>query len=468
MKLHFLGANRQVTGSRYCLETNRSRVLIDCGMFQEREFQPRNWHPSPIEPNSVQAAVITHAHIDHCGLLPRFVREGFRGRVISTHATSELLSIMLEDALKIQLEDIKYKEKRHRQEQRATRYAAQPLFEEADVQTLLQLRESFPFAQPVQVTDDIQVTFHEAGHILGSAMLEFVVTEEGKTRRIFFSGDIGQWNKPLLRDPSVFPQTVPDYVVMESTYGDRLHPEAGAIVDQLEEAINAAIKRGGNVVIPTFAVERAQELMYFISQLVHRKRIPQTSIFLDSPMAVDVTDIFRRHRDEFDDETWLRVNAGEPPLHFPGLVLASSTQDSMRINDHDGPAIIMSTSGMCNAGRIKHHLRRNLPRREAVILFVGYQAEGTLGREILSGRKEVRIHGRTWPVKAEIRQIYGFSGHADQKWLLHWAGQFPQPPRLAFLTHGEHSAAQTLSQELAQRHQWKSLIPDYESTYDLE
>jgi metallo-beta-lactamase family protein len=315
------------------------------------------------------------------------------------------------------------------------------------------------------VTDDISVTFWEAGHILGSAMLDVVVNDNGLQRRIIFSGDIGQWNKPLIHDPSVFREA--DYVVMESTYGDRDHPEGGDVETQLERVIKATVAAGGNVVIPTFAVERAQELMYYLSHLLQQQRIPRIPVYLDSPMAVDVTEVFRRHRDRFDAETWNRVAAGVRPLTFPGLVLAQTTEQSKAINFVDEPCIIMSTSGMCTAGRIKHHLRHNISRPESTILFVGFQASGTLGRQILDGQPEVRIHGQLFRVRAKIQQVTGFSGHADRSGLLHWASHFAMPPRRVFLTHGEEQASVALAATLKATHHWDVLIPDYESITDL-
>lgn len=466
MKIHFLGANRQVTGSRYCLETRDSLVMVDCGMFQERPFEPRNWHNHVIPPEEIDALVLTHAHIDHCGLVPRLVRHGYRAPIYCTAPTTELVDIMLRDAAHIQSEDVEYKIKRHRREGRADRDQPQPLFDDRDVDRTLPLLEAVPYDQRFQVTPDIAVTFREAGHILGSAMLDFDISEEGRSRRVIFSGDIGQWDKPILQDPTLF-ETSADYIVMESTYGDREHEQAGDILTQLERVIRSTISAGGNVVIPTFAVERAQELLYFISQLVHDNRIPEVPIYLDSPMAVDVTEIFQRHRDRYDAEVWTRITQGIHPLKFPGLTLASTTNDSKAINADTRPSIIMSTSGMCTAGRIKHHLRRNLPRPESTILFVGYQGNGTLGRQILDGKKDVRIHGQMWPVRAKVSQIYGFSGHADRRGLLRWAGAFTKPPQRAFLTHGDAASAESLATALRNQYHWDVLIPDYQSTSDL-
>jgi metallo-beta-lactamase family protein len=465
MKLHFLGANRQVTGSRYCLETSRSRVLIDCGMFQERQFSARNWHELTLPLDSVDALLITHAHIDHCGLVPRLVRHGWRGPIYSTPPTTDLLEIMLRDAAHIQAEDVAYKRKRHQREGRSGRYAAEPLFDNRDVDSTLKLLKTAHYDQKIAVTDDVSVAFREAGHILGSAMLEVEIRDEGESRTIVFSGDIGQWNVPLIRDPTRF--AFADYVVMESTYGDRDHERMEDIETQLERVITSTVQAGGNVVVPTFAVERAQELMYHLSRLVHQNRIPSMPIFLDSPMAIDVTELFRRHRDQFDDETWQRISDGLRPLTFRGLVLARSTDESKAISKVKEPCLIMSTSGMCTAGRIKHHLRHNLPLPNSTILFVGYQAHGTLGRQILDGRTEVRIHGQAYPVRARVERIYGCSGHADRTGLLHWGAGFEQPPRRVFLTHGEEESAMSLALALRETYGWDVLIPHYQSVSDL-
>jgi metallo-beta-lactamase family protein len=465
VKLHFMGANRQVTGSRYCLETTRSRVMIDCGMFQERQFASRNWNDCPLPVDSINALLLTHAHIDHCGLIPRLVRHGYRRPIYCTPATVDLVEIMLRDAAHIQEEDAAYKRKRHRREGRSGRYDGQPLFDDRDVDETVKLLAAVPYDRKHVVTEDVSVVFREAGHILGSAMLEFEVRDESQQRKVVFSGDIGQWNKPLIHDPSRFEQA--DFVVMESTYGDREHDRSTDVETQLEHVINSTVRAGGNVVVPTFAVERAQELMYYLSRLVHENRIPDIPIFLDSPMAIDVTQVFRQHRDRFDKETWQRITDGLPPLDFPGLVLARGTDESKAINRVNEPCVIMSTSGMCTAGRIKHHLRQNLPRQNSTILFVGYQAHGTLGRQILDRKREVRIHGGMYPVRARVEQIYGFSGHADRSGLLYWAAGFQQPPRRLFLTHGEEQASLALADALRAEHGWDLLVPDYDSTSDL-
>lgn len=466
MKLHFLGANRQVTGSRYCLETKHARVLIDYGMFQERQFKDRNWDKPAIPPGSVDALLLTHAHIDHCGLVPRLVRQGFDSPIFSTPPTTDLLEIMLRDAAHIQEEDLKYKQRRHQKEGRDGRYPLEPLFTDADVDGTLPLLQGSPYKQPIEVAEGVSASFHDAGHILGSAMLELMVEEEGIKRSVIFSGDIGQWGKPLINDPTMFETA--DYIVMESTYGDRDHEKSDDDIErQLEVVIKHTCNGGGNVVIPTFAVERAQELMYHISHLAHDNRIPDVPVFLDSPMAIDVTQVFRKHRDHFDDDTWARIEGGLPPLDFPGLVLSRTTKDSMAINDVDGPCVIMSTSGMCTAGRIKHHLKRNLPNPKNTILFVGYQANGTLGRQILDRRPEVRIHGKTRQVRANVGRIYGCSGHADRSGLLHWSGNFKQRPKRMFLTHGEENGALALANTLKATRGWDVLVPDYRSCTDL-
>jgi metallo-beta-lactamase family protein len=408
---------------------------------------------------------LTHAHIDHIGLIPRLVREGFQGPIYCTRATSELADIMLRDAAKIQAEDAAYKKRRHKKEGRSGKHPELPLFDEDDVALAMPLFRGMPYQKPLTINDHVTFRFEEAGHILGSAMIDLTVNPNGNSRRLIFSGDIGLWGKPLVRDPTRFETA--DYVVMESTYGDRDHEDGGDVATQLADVINSTVQAGGNIVVPTFAVERAQELMYYISRLVHDDRIPDIKVFLDSPMAVDVTEVFHQHRDAFDEETWQLIVAGESPLHFPGLTMAQTTDQSKAISRWKEPAVIMSTSGMCTAGRIKHHLRHNIGRAESTVVFVGYQGRGTLGRQILEGNKEVRIHGRSWPVRARIEQIYGFSGHADRAALLHWLRGFKQPPRQIFLTHGEQQAAMALSKTIQSKFGWDVTVPQYLDEVDL-
>ncbi len=465
MRLHFLGANRQVTGSRYGLETAAGKILVDCGMFQERPYQDRNWLPSPIPPRDIQALVLTHVHVDHCGLIPRLVRDGFRGPIYCTRPSVELAEIILRDAAHIHTEDARFKRKRHAKEGRRGRYPEIALFTEPDVDRALPLFQGVPYGQPIRINDVTTVTFHDAGHILGSAMLECRVREAGRDMLVLFSGDIGQNGKPLIRDPSQFEQA--DYVVMETTYGDRDHTQDGDIETHLEAIVRETLQRGGNLVIPVFAVERAQELIYHLSRLVHAGRIPRVDAFLDSPMAVDVTTIFRKYPECFDERTWRLISSNQPPLGFPGLQMAHSVQQSKEINERTKPCIIMAPSGMCSAGRIKHHLRLNIGRADSTILFVGYQAQGTLGRQILEGRRFVRIHGREWKVQARIRQLDGFSGHADRSALLAWIGHLKRAPQRVFLTHGDEGAARHFAGEIAQHLGWPTSLPAYQEVVEL-
>ena len=445
LKLTFLGANRNVTGSRYCLEIPGKRVMIDCGLVQERDYLSRNWEICPIPAASIDALVVTHAHIDHIGLIPKFVADGFRGRIYATRPTVALADVMLKDSAKIQAEDAKYKRRRHRKEGRTGPHPVVPLYTDRNVEKAIQLFRGIDYCVPTEIVPGVTVTWHDAGHILGSAALEILAREPGRERTILFSGDLGQHEKPLIHDPTYFRNA--DYVVMESTYGDRDHEVSGTVEQQLEIIANETIQQGGNLVIPVFAVERAQELMYFLSRLVHNNRIPNVPVFLDSPMAYDVTNIFRRFTSWLDDETIRMIEADQPPLQFPGLSLTRTVDESKSINHCKQPCIIMAPAGMCNAGRIKHHLRSNISRPESTVLFVGFQAEGTLGRRLVSGEKEVRIHGRAYSVEARIEQVFGLSGHADRTGLLQWLNHFEQPPRKVFLTHGEEHAALALKRE---------------------
>jgi metallo-beta-lactamase family protein len=465
VKIHFLGANKQVTGSRYCLEWAGGKILVDCGLFQERSFRERNWIPCPLDATELDAVILTHVHIDHCGLLPRLVAEGFRGPIHMTHPSKDLLGMMLHDTARIQQEDAAYKKRRHKKASHKPPRPVKPLYREEDVEKTLPLARGVDYGQAVQIRDDLSVTFHDAGHILGSSMLEIKAGGQDDALTIIFSGDIGLENKPIVRDPTFFSQA--DYVVMESTYGDRNHAPGGHVEDQLAAVINRTVERQGNVVIPTFAVERAQELMYYLARLCLAGRIPQLPVYLDSPMAINVTEVFKRHPDCFDSEAWQLITEGQDPFGFPGLVMTRSADESRAINKVKGPAIIMSTSGMCTAGRIKHHLRQNIGRPESTILFVGYQAHGSLGRHIVDGKEEVRIHGRQYAVEAEIVQLSGFSGHADQDGLVRWLSHFEAAPQQVFLTHGDAEAAECLQQRIVGESGWPVKIPEYGEIVDL-
>jgi metallo-beta-lactamase family protein len=465
MQLRFLGANRQVTGSRYLIEAGGSQVLIDCGMFQEREHQHRNWEASPVAPQEIDALLLTHAHLDHCGLIPKLVREGFRGPIYCTQPTVPLARIILQDSAEIQGEDLAFKRKRHLRDGRQSPHPYELLYSEEDVARSLRLFQGGAYRQKLQISAAITAVFYDAGHILGSSMIELLVQENGRQHQILFSGDIGQWNKPIIHDPTLFRSA--DLVVMESTYGDRNHESGGDIETQLAQVIGDTAARGGNIVIPTFAVERAQELIWYIGRLVHARRIPDLPVYLDSPMSVDVTSIFLKFHDYFDHETWQLIQSHRSPLKFPNLRLVSSVEESKAINRAKDPCIIMASSGMCTAGRIKHHLRANIGRPESTVLFVGYQSHGTLGRQILDGQRYVRIHGTDFEVQARIAQIFGFSGHADRDGLLKWIGHLKRPPQRIFLTHGEEHAALSLAGQIEQKMGWPITVPSYQETFTL-
>ncbi len=466
MKLTFLGANRQVTGSRYCLEAGGIRLMIDCGLVQEREYLSRNWDRCPLEESGFDAMLLTHIHLDHCGLIPKLVRDGFEAPIYATAPSVDLVEIMLLDAAHIQEEDAAYKKRRHQKERRKGKHPETPLYTTRDAERALPLFKSVAYGKPLRLNDVFSVTYHDAGHILGSAMLEIIVAEKGAApRTVLFSGDIGQWDRPLVHDPSLFERA--DYVVMESTYGDRDHLDGGDTEEQIGDVIRRTVERGGNVVIPVFAVDRAQQLMYHISRLVHADRIPDIPVYLDSPMAVDVTEVYQRHPDCLDDDARALMNSAEPPLRFPGLKLVRHVDDSKAINRAKSPCVIMSASGMCTAGRIKHHLRNNVGGPENTILFVGFQAHGTLGRAIVDGKKEVRIHGRTWPVKAEISQIQGVSAHADRSDLVRWLRNLKEAPRDVFLTHGEEEASRALAAHIRDALGWETSVPAYRDAITL-
>ncbi|MDZ7332893.1 MAG: MBL fold metallo-hydrolase [candidate division KSB1 bacterium] len=457
----FLGAAQNVTGSCYLLEANGSRFLIDCGLYQERPYLTRNWDSFYVPPETLDGVLLTHAHLDHCGLLPKLVREGFKGKIYCTQATSEIAKIVLLDAAKIQEEDAAFKIRRHQREGRTGPRPVKPLYTIADAEATLPFFQPVAYKNPITIADGIEACFYEAGHILGSSNVIFRVQQDGESRTILFSGDIGRWETPILLDPTIFNEA--DYVIMESTYGDRLHGNRDHIADQLEEIILSTYKAGGNLLIPSFAVERAQEVLYYLNQLLIRDRIPHLAVFMDSPMAIRVTQVFQMHPELFDNDMLRLLHRNESPFAFKGLKMIETIDESKAINHIRGTVIIIAGSGMCTAGRIKHHLTKNIERYESTVLFVGYQAMGTLGRQIVDGNEEVRILGQFYRVRARIAQITGFSAHADRDELLRWLAGFQNAPRQLFVTHGEPEVAQQFADLIRQQKGWNVSVPEYQT-----
>ncbi|MCC6682255.1 MAG: MBL fold metallo-hydrolase [Phycisphaeraceae bacterium] len=465
MKLTFLGANRQVTGSSYLLEAGGLRLMIDRGLFQEYQFRERNWSKPTFDPASIDALLLTHAHLDHCGLLPRLVAQGFKGPIHCTEPTVELAKIVMEDSARIQQEDVAFKRKRHIKEGRSSPHPYAPLYTIEDARKVGPLMRGVRYDQPVALNHAVTVRFHDAGHILGSAMLLIEVRENGSTRRLVFSGDLGQPNVPIVDDPTIIEAA--DVVVMESTYGDRDHDRHETILDQLAEVINRAAERHGLVLIPTFAIERAQEVLLHLALLLNAGRIPRMATFLDSPMAVNVTEVFRRHHDYMDQPTRELLNSDKLDEAWKQLHMLRSSEESKQLNDRKGPGIIMAGSGMCTGGRIKHHLANHMGTPQNIILFVGYQAVGTLGRQILDGKTKVRLFGVPRDVLAEVQRVEGLSAHAGRSDLLGWLRHYRKPPKQLFLTHGDERVSEVLAEQVRSRMGWNVSVPAYGDTVRL-
>lgn len=465
IKLSFLGAAHNVTGSRYLLETNNIRLLVDCGLYQEREFSSRNWDSFPIPPHSLEAVLLTHAHLDHCGLLPKLIRDGFRGRVYCTEATSELAQIILLDSAQLQEEDAEFKRKRHEREKRRGPFPEIPLYTVDDAKASFPLFLPVKYGVPAQVDNGVEATFYDAGHVLGSSMIKVEVSQGGEKRTIIFSGDVGRWDRPILQDPNAFIKT--DYILVESTYGDRVHATAD-IGDSLAEVVNSTHQAGGNIIVPSFALERTQEVLYYLNDLLIEDRIPHLLVFLDSPMATSITEVFKRHSELFDQEMIKLLRHNKSPFDFPGFKIVQTVNESKSLNHITGTILIIAGSGMCTGGRIKHHLVSNISRRESTILFVGHQAIGTLGRQIIDGDKQVRILGQQYPVRARIAQIQGFSSHADRDELLRWLSGLIIAPKHLFVVHGEANVAKQFGEFLREKTGWKVSVPEYEAEVLLE
>lgn len=437
MRLSFHGADRGVTGSCHMLETAEKRLLIDCGLYQgSRELEEDNADPFGFDPAAIDILLLTHAHLDHCGRIPLLVKRGFAGEIIATAATRELARLVLLDAAHLQEEDAR------RQASRSARGGTQrtpaPLYSVLDALTALdRFGRVAAYDRPIVLADGLEVTYRDAGHILGSAFLQVDAAAGGGKRRVLFSGDLGGSGRPLLRDPAKPPPA--DAVVMETTYGDRDHRPLDASVAELYEAISSTLERGGNAIIPTFALERAQEVLYYLARGVESGKLRQgLRVFLDSPMAISATEIFRRHPECYGEAQATRFRDGADPFALPGLSFVHDAGESAALNRVSGGAVIMAGSGMCTGGRVRHHLKHNLWRREASVVFVGYVAHGTLGRQIVDGAKRVRIFGEDVAVQARIHTINGFSAHAGQHDLLAWHAA--SRPARTFLVHGEEEA----------------------------
>ncbi len=463
MKLTFFGAAKAVTGSCYCLEVNGKKILVDCGLQQGRD--ERDNSVFDFTPGEIDYAVVTHAHIDHSGRLPMLVKLGFDGPIFATRLTGQLLDIMLRDSAHIQESDAQWKNQKGK---RAGHDPVEPIYTVADAEAAVKKLRLFEYGQMVDVCEGVRLRFIDAGHLLGSASVEIWLTEGEETRKVLFSGDLGNVDQPIIRDPQ--PAYEADYVVMESTYGDQNHEAPEDYTEALAQLIDETLRRGGNVIIPSFAVGRTQELLYFMREMKERGLVPSAPDFavcVDSPLANEATRIFSGNLRGYLDEDALEVvRGGDALLTFPGLRLVETSDESKALNMDQSPKVIISASGMCDAGRIRHHLKHNLWRKESTVVFVGYQAEGSLGRNLLEGAASIRLFGEEIAVRARIVNFKGLSSHADRDHLLTWVGQLAPRPRHVFVVHGDAPVTELFAQTLRDRG-FDAHAPLYQEVYDL-
>ncbi|MDO4352500.1 MAG: MBL fold metallo-hydrolase [Clostridia bacterium] len=469
MKIKFCGAATGVTGSCHLLSTENHKILLDCGQFQGGKAQDAlNEEPFPFDPAEIECVVLSHAHIDHCGRLPLLVKRGFKGAIYCTDATADLLEVMLKDSGFIHEKEAEWQSRKN---ERAGRKPVEPLYTVKDSEETLKYVRPVMYDQLFEINDEMKVVFNDAGHILGSAIIELWTAEDDNVYKTVFSGDLGVLDRPILRDPTIIKKA--DYVIMESTYGNRLHPENATSIEQLLDIVIKTTRRGGTVVIPSFAVGRTQELIYefnrfYLERPEYKDELEKLTVYIDSPMATSATEVFRRNAQVFDEETKAYILKGDNPLDFPNLRFTRSTAESQALNMDRKPKIIISASGMCEAGRIRHHLKHNLWDPKSSVIFVGYQAEGTLGRMLTEGQKDVVLFGEAVHVNAEIYNLEGFSGHADKEGLLGWLSGFKVKPKQLFLVHGELESKEALAASIRERLGYDPVVVTGVSEFELK
>lgn len=465
-KISFYGGTGTVTGSKYLLESNGKKILVDCGLFQGlRELRERNWQELPFDPKSVDAVIITHAHIDHTGFLPRLVKMGFEGRVFTSRATGDLMKILLPDSARLQEEEANYRNRKGL----TSHSPALPLYDEEDAKEALKRLVQVPNdGKPIDLCKGFKASFDVAGHILGASLVLVEMDdarENNEPIKFLFSGDLGHYDQPILKDPVSPPEC--DYLMVESTYGDRLHSEVHSDT-QLTKIINEAVDRKAPILIPAFSVGRTQEILYLIRELEEEKKIPVLPVVVDSPMAKQATQVYNRWNEEHDEDYASVLARKKHPLRTGNMTTTNDRNESIKVNDMKGTRIIISASGMLSGGRVLHHAKYVLPDPDATIIFVGYQAAGTRGREIIEGKKDVKIMHSRIPVKCHIERIDGFSAHADWKAVLRWLKGLPNTPNAVFTTHGEPESAAAMAEHIREEYGWNVIVPEYQQTVELK
>ncbi|HEV8322969.1 MAG TPA: MBL fold metallo-hydrolase [Myxococcota bacterium] len=455
IELGFHGAAGGVTGSCYLLRTPTRRILVDCGFFQgSQRLEELNAQPFAFDPGDVDLVVLTHAHIDHLGRVPLLPMRGFKGRFVATRATRDMAEVMLADSARIQQSDAQM-ESRLRAKDGEPPVA--PLYTEEDAKRCGPMMDGVPYGETVDLGGGVKLTFHDSGHILGASFVELAVAANGASKRLVFSGDLGNPGKAIIRDPETVPAC--DVLLVESTYGNRLHKDQASTLDELGSAINKSVLRGGIVIIPAFALGRTQEVLYHLSRLRAAGTLPHVPVYVDSPLAIDATEVFMKHPECFDEEMRQVMARGESPFSYPELHFTRSPDESKKLNEDNAAKVVIAASGMCTSGRVLHHLKHHGWKKNAAIIFCGYQGEGTLGRRIVDGQRKVRIHHEDVTIAAEVHTLGGFSAHADQAGLVHWVGPAAKAGAHVFVTHGEPAAAAELSKVLGDRLSAKCTVP---------